>query len=508
MFAGTWLRWLCLILFIILIVMPTGTAAAQDGPLVRILIIDDFFAPEAPTVVDTNSEFAQLQIVSPNLLSSPAFAELNLEALHLDLCAVNPEILSGQGKLGMHRSMGPTVPNFSHGEVVERILRQSLSEMRIMRDMSIQTVDLAEASAPTDEGIAELIRRYAERNPNRPLIVNMSFAFVPCDLLRDPEFVQPATTEAVSLMDWRADIATSALQQVIAPLPELINPDFTHIDPSLFQLPAPLTQLARDYPNLIMVASAGNFDEPYPLLPAGYPGVVSVGSLDPQQHFNDGEVAADSYWSMDEFSGEGTSFAAPRVTAQIAQYLREHPARCNSGSIPYNYQDGTQVQWQNVAVGGTAACPGDRVIADAVPQVVSPEVVNPPSGVPPGGFGFVALQAGFVPDPYTVSITSGGARDASQEGCVGFIADLHDFRLDWSGGSGRIRLFFNSDGDTTLLVIGPNGERFCNDDTTGLNPMVEIGNPPQGSYRIWVGSFAQGEYLSGMLSITEMDLRP
>lgn len=497
MFTRTWLRWLCLILIIIGILTPSNAVAAQDGPAARILIIDDFFVPPAPPVVDTGSEFAQLQIVNPNLVLGPAYAEINLAALQLDLCAVNPEILSGQGKLGMHRSMGPTVPNYSHGQIVEQILRQTLSEMGILRHISIETVDIAEANAPTDDGIAELIQRYADRDRSRPLIVNMSFAFVPCNLLRDPEFVQPATMEAESLMDWRADIATSALQQIIDPLPELINPDFTHIDPSLFQLSAPLTRLAEQYPNVIMVASAGNFDEPYPLLPAGYPGVVSVGSLDPQQHFNDGEVAADSYWNMDQFSGEGTSFAAPRVTAQIAQYLREHPARCNSGSIPYNFQDGTQVQWRNVAIGATTACPDDRVI------------IGEASGAAqPGTFGFVTLEAGFLPDPYTINITSGGARDAAQEGCVGFIADRHDFLLDWSGRSGRIRIFFNSGGDTTLLVIGPNGERFCNDDTNGLNPMVEIRNPAQGSYRIWVGSFSPGEYLGGTLSITERDLIP
>ncbi len=46
----------------------------------------------------------------------------------------------------------------------------------------------------------------------------------------------------------------------------------------------------------------------------------------------------------------------------------------------------------------------------------------------------------------------------------------------------------------------------CNDDYEGLNSMVEFSNPPQGQYDVWVGSYGSGEYISGVLGITELDL--
>ncbi len=503
MCTRTWLRRMCLSMMVVLLLLFSSAAYAQNSGSVRILIIDDFSVPPDSTegeVFAAGSEIAN-QIVAPRLMAVPAVAEINLNAFRFDLCAVNPEVLSGQGKLGMHRTMGPTVPNYSHGTVVQEIVQDTLQSLGGTRSISIETIDIAQASAPTDSGIADLIRRYANMDRNRPLIVNMSFAFVPCELLNNSEFVQPATTASIDLLDWRADIATSALEQVLAPLPSMINPDFTHIDPALLHLTEPLTQVAEEFPNVIMVASAGNFDVPYPLLPAGFPGVVSVGTLDPRQHFNDGEVAADSTWSMGEYSGEGTSFAAPRVTATIATYLRDHATRCLSGGIPFNFQDGPQQQWQNVEISGATGCPNDVVIT----EIITNMVVEPP---PPGSYGDVNLQAGFTPDPYTVAIVSGGSRNAAELGCAGFIADQHDFRLDWGGNSRRVRIFFRGDGDTTLVVIGPNGEQHCNDDGSGFHPVVDIQNPPQGSYRIWVGSYAEGAYHNGVLSITELDLLP
>jgi hypothetical protein len=62
--------------------------------------------------------------------------------------------------------------------------------------------------------------------------------------------------------------------------------------------------------------------------------------------------------------------------------------------------------------------------------------------------------------------------------------------------------------DTTLIVNTANGTWMCNDDYGGRNPMVEINNPQPGQYDIWVGSYTSGQYISGTLRITELDITP
>jgi S1-C subfamily serine protease len=129
-------------------------------------------------------------------------------------------------------------------------------------------------------------------------------------------------------------------------------------------------------------------------------------------------------------------------------------------------------------------------------------------------FGDVTLAAGFMPDPYTLRMTSGGTVDTTYLGgdCIGYAADAPDFRLHWSGRSDQLRIFFRADGegDTTLLINRPDGSWVCNDDAhhRTLDPMVIINNPAVGQYDIWVGSYYDGEYIDGVLSITERDLSP
>jgi hypothetical protein len=44
--------------------------------------------------------------------------------------------------------------------------------------------------------------------------------------------------------------------------------------------------------------------------------------------------------------------------------------------------------------------------------------------------------------------------------------------------------------DLTLLVRQPNGVVFCNDDSDGLNPMIEVTAPTVGEYQVYVGNFS------------------
>lgn len=130
-------------------------------------------------------------------------------------------------------------------------------------------------------------------------------------------------------------------------------------------------------------------------------------------------------------------------------------------------------------------------------------------------YGETSLSAGFLPDPFTVEVTSGGMINVSylRGGCTGWASEAPDYRLFWSGDSDELRILFeayDSEDDATLIINKPDGSWICNDDADGgtLDPMVVLSNPQVGQYDIWVGSYSSGEYIPGMLLISEMDITP
>lgn len=110
----------------------------------------------------------------------------------------------------------------------------------------------------------------------------------------------------------------------------------------------------------------------------------------------------------------------------------------------------------------------------------------------PPTYGQVELTTGFQPDPHSVQLQAGGEIDASTLGgaCAGAIADAPDYDLQFQAGSLPLNIYVTSDVDTTLVVNGPDGQWYCNDDANGLNPLVSFATPQSGLYDIWVGSFA------------------
>lgn len=128
-------------------------------------------------------------------------------------------------------------------------------------------------------------------------------------------------------------------------------------------------------------------------------------------------------------------------------------------------------------------------------------------------FETVTLSAGFTNDPKTVRVTSGGVVDVSQinigVGCTGFASKAPDVRFNWTGKSNSLRVFFQADNgtaDATLIINTPNGQWICNDDAHSgtLNPEIELGSYGAGQFDIWVGSYSEGENISGTLKITEL----
>ena len=118
----------------------------------------------------------------------------------------------------------------------------------------------------------------------------------------------------------------------------------------------------------------------------------------------------------------------------------------------------------------------------------------------------VSLSAGFVPDPVTFELYSGGGNQASDLGgsCVGSVGSSPDVVLNFDSAGGRLAIGVLAGTDTSLVINGPDGRYYCNDDNSGLNPGLVWSRAPSGQYDIWVG--AVGEAGPATLVITEGSL--
>lgn len=121
-------------------------------------------------------------------------------------------------------------------------------------------------------------------------------------------------------------------------------------------------------------------------------------------------------------------------------------------------------------------------------------------------YGDYTLSTGFQPDPYQVTLTAGGSIDASHLGspCTGSVSRAPDVQLTFTAGSLPLYIIANSSTDTTLVVNGPDGRWYCDDDSNGgINPQVTWNSPRSGVYDVWVGTFGGGT-APATLSFTEL----
>lgn len=124
-------------------------------------------------------------------------------------------------------------------------------------------------------------------------------------------------------------------------------------------------------------------------------------------------------------------------------------------------------------------------------------------------YGTVRLSAGFEPDPRVISLQSGGGIPATNvsSACSGYIAAAPDVRLDYQAGEYPLILSVASSSDTTLVVNGPDGSWYCDDDggVNGLNPSLRFNSPRSGQYDIWVGTYGSGALQAARLHISEVE---
>jgi hypothetical protein len=123
-------------------------------------------------------------------------------------------------------------------------------------------------------------------------------------------------------------------------------------------------------------------------------------------------------------------------------------------------------------------------------------------------YGTAQLNSGFTPDPYVVNVQSGGSINAQtlSSSCRGFIANAPDVRLNYRSGSLPLIISANSSADTTLVVNGPDGSWYCDDDggNNGLNPAIRFNSPQSGQYDIWIGTYGNASLQPAQLHISEL----
>ena len=153
------------------------------------------------------------------------------------------------------------------------------------------------------------------------------------------------------------------------------------------------------------------------------------------------------------------------------------------------------------------------IIAAAVAVLLAPAsaLAQKSSGVPDfelePNYGSVNLTSGFTPDPHEQSILAGGSVPASgaKSGCEGSVSAAPDYQLFYEAGDLDLTFMVEADEDTTLLINTPNGRWYCDDDGGGgLNPKVQITNPQDGRYDIWVGTYGE-DMVQSTLKISELE---
>ena len=120
--------------------------------------------------------------------------------------------------------------------------------------------------------------------------------------------------------------------------------------------------------------------------------------------------------------------------------------------------------------------------------------------------------------PITRSLVASGTVPVFQLGvedpaCSGLVTIIPDFVFQWSGEANQVRVFYEGDGDATLLVASDAEDKAvaCADETDAgnRNPLVVLDTPSNGVYGVWVGRLDPSKPISGVLTVTtEADATP
>jgi len=238
------------------------------------------------------------------------------------------------GGAGVFATGGAGFANATHGERVVGLLEELQFYFAPDADIVIRPVDTEGfTTSILLERIQEEIATISAEDAGASIVINMSFAIVPCEtvgtlaaydaLMRafDPNIAG----DMAVLQTFFADLIDSGVYSNPLNGMDTLLSFFGEVCSE-----ADGCQYA-DVPTIIAVAAAGNEGEPFPYFPAAFAGVVSVSASDDNAAFvpvnaladysNHGGVMMPGIWVNSGGIDIGTSFAAPRYSFLMALYL-------------------------------------------------------------------------------------------------------------------------------------------------------------------------------------------
>ena len=123
----------------------------------------------------------------------------------------------------------------------------------------------------------------------------------------------------------------------------------------------------------------------------------------------------------------------------------------------------------------------------------------------------VEIQTGFEPDPYTMRGVAAGRIASRQLGmpdaCPGFWTNQPQHVVSLPYGMRYFRVDTISRQDTTLAIVTPDGQVWCDDDGAGnYNARLE-GQFPAGTYAVYVGTYQRGRRANYAIQLTEIPVQ-
>jgi hypothetical protein len=89
--------------------------------------------------------------------------------------------------------------------------------------------------------------------------------------------------------------------------------------------------------------------------------------------------------------------------------------------------------------------------------------------------------------------------------CTGLTNSESELDFTVAEGTSLVRVFFEGDGDASLLVFTPDGDALCTDDSddgANLNPLLELVDPAPGNYAVVIGRVSPDEEITGDITVT------
>lgn len=123
----------------------------------------------------------------------------------------------------------------------------------------------------------------------------------------------------------------------------------------------------------------------------------------------------------------------------------------------------------------------------------------------------VEIQSGFEPDPFMMRGAAAGRISSRQlglpQGCSGFWTSQPQHVVSLPRGMRYFRIDTISRQDTTLAIVTPDGQVWCDDDSAGNRNARLEGQFPAGTYAVYVGTYQRGARARYRIALTEIPVQ-